>query len=380
LSSTPTRTPAEAMTSPRPTGGLSPRWYFTPGPSQLHPLVPETLRRAVASGLPSESHRSRRFRDEVARTREALSALLLLPEGYRICYLGSATEAMERIIQGSVARQSFHLSNGSFARRFRKVAVNLGREVDEVEVPDGEGFRLGEVRVPERAELVALTLNETSTGVALDPEGVAAVARSRPQLLVAVDAVSACPVIPLAMEHVDAFFFSVQKLFGLPAGLGVLIASPRLVERSLELERQGLSMGGYLHLPALIRAADQDQTVATPNALAIHLLGRVAEAFLETGVPALRDETHRKADRILKAGRHAGWEPFVAESERSPTVLVFRVPGGGEGVRSRLAEVGFEVGGGYGTYKAEHIRIANFPAHTPEAVEALARMIEASGP
>jgi phosphoserine aminotransferase len=377
--------PAEADTAlapsplPLPASGLSPRWYFGPGPSQLHPLVPESLARAVADGLPSVSHRSARFRDEVARAREALSALLDLPDGYRVCYLGSATEAMERIVQGAVARRSFHLVNGSFSRRFRKVAVNLGKETDLLEVEDGKGFRLEEVEVSEGTELAALTLNETSTGVALEARGMEALARRHPEVLLAVDGVSGTPTVPAPLDRTDALFFSVQKLFGLPAGLGVLIVSPRMAERSFELERRGLSVGGYLHLPALIRAADEDQTVATPNALAIHLLGRVTEAFLADGLDRIRAETARKASGLLAAGAAAGWEPFVPEEDRSPTVLVFRVPDGSEGPRRRLAERGFEVGSGYGPYKAEHIRIANFPAHTPEAVEALAGAIREVG-
>jgi phosphoserine aminotransferase len=367
---------------PRPTAGLAPRWYFGPGPSQLHSLVPEALARAVADGLPSVSHRSARFRVEVARAREALTALLQLPDGYRICYLGSATEAMERIVQGGVARQSFHLVNGSFSRRFREVAVNLGRETDVLEAEDGTGFRLDRVEVPQGTELMALTLNETSTGVALDAEGMELLAKRHPEVLVAVDGVSGTPALSVPIKRVDALFFSVQKLFGLPAGLGVLIVSPRMADRSLDLEGRGLSVGGYLHLPALLRAADQDQTVATPNALAIHLLGRVAEAFLDEGLDRMRDEMKRKASLLLGAGAAAEWEPYVAEEDRSPTVVVFRVPDGSEGPRNRLAERGFEVGSGYGPYKAAHIRIANFPAHTPEAVEALAAAIrdEAGSP
>jgi phosphoserine aminotransferase len=366
------------MPSPfvHPGVGLPGEWYFTPGPTQLHPLVPEVLARAISEGFPSISHRSGRFRDEVARTREALTALLELPEGYRICYLGSASEAMERIIQGAVARRSFHLVNGEFARRFRKVATNLGREVEDAEVEDGRGFLLEDVEVPGGAELAALTLNETSTGVALRPDGVHGIADRHPGVLVAVDAVSATPAIPLDLARIDAFFFSVQKLFGLPAGLGVLVASPRLVERSLELEERGLPVGGYLHLPALARAADRDQTVATPNALAIRLLGRVAEAYLDKGASAVRQEVEANARTILNAARGAGWEPFVSVEDRSPTVLVFSVPGGSEEPRRRLAEKGFLVGDGYGPYKGAHVRIANFPVHPPEAVGALAAAIE----
>lgn len=355
------------------------RW-FTVGPTALHPLVPDAAGRALAAGLGSWSHRSAPARAEVARTVEALRALLEIPPGHRVLFLGSATEAMERVVEGAVERRSFHLVNGAFARRFRDIARNLGREPEALEVVDGAGFDLEGVNLPGEAELVALTQNETSTGVALAPAGIGELARRHPGVLVAVDAVTAAPIQPLELPLVDAAFFSVQKLFGLPAGLGVLIVSERLVERARERQGRGGTVGGYLHIPGLARAADAHETAATPNLLFIHLLGRVAEAYLERGIDTLRRENREMAARVDAAARRAGWVPFPPRSgDRSTTVLVYEVPGGSGPVRARLKERGIQVSSGYGPHRDRHLRVACFPAWGMAEVEALVEGIEGVG-
>ncbi len=379
---------------PPPPEGLPRSWSFAVGPSQLHPAVPGAIRAALAEGLPSWSHRSDAFRREVAGAVEALSAVLGIPEGYRVLFLGSATEAMERVAQGLLggegmvlpgaghgpgAARSFHLVHGAFARRFRTVARNLGGDPAGVEVEDGQGFDLGEIRVPGGYGLLAVTQNETSTGVALDPGGIAALARRHPEIPTVVDTVTAAPTLPLELGAVDGAFFSVQKLFGLPAGLGVLVVSPRLVERVRERRGGGAPAGGYMHIPALAEAASRHETGPTPNMLGIRLLKVVARALLERGLDRVRRDAEANAVRIHDAAVRAGWIPFPTRVEdRSTTVLVYRVPGeGGAGrARDRLQGEGFQVSAGYGSLKEAVVRLANFPAHPPEAVEALAHRIE----
>jgi len=367
------------MDAPRPPQGLPAEWYFTPGPTQMHPCVPGELARAVGEGLASESHRSEPFRREMARTNEALRALLGVPDSHRLLYLGSATEAMERILEGGVEFRSHHLVNGAFAKRFHGVARALGRDASSVVVPDGEGFDLDDLQVPEGTELVALTQNETSTGVALDPAGISRLrGRLDPRSLLAVDGVTATPTAPLSLEAVDAFFFSVQKLFGLPAGLGVLVASPALVERAREFRGRGVSIGGFLHLPALADTADRNETPATPNALALRLLGTVALDYLERGLDRIRSEAEWGAERLGRAAEAAGWTPFVSSPEdRSRTILIYRTEDGGNSeLRSALRARGYRVGDGYGPHKGAQLRVANFPVHPPEAIDGLARAIE----
>jgi phosphoserine aminotransferase len=326
----------------------------------------------VDEGYLSENHRGAAVVREITRTGEALRALLGIPAEYGILYLGSATEAMERIFAGGIVEQSQHLVQGAFARRFREVAEQQGVRNSWTEVPDGESFRATDLILDERADLLALTQNETSTGARIPPSDVEQMARNArgAGMLVAVDLVTGWPTERVAVEALDAAFFSVQKGFGLPAGLGVLVVSPALVERAVKAEAQGTPPGGYLHLAALARAAAQDQTVATPNTLAIRLLGRVAEDYLARGgqvALARQAEEDWQAWNALVSS-HSALAPFVKDPElQSRTVAVATVhpPEAASILRSRLRERGLVVGDGYGPWKGRHLRVAHFPVQTP---------------
>ena len=380
---------------------------FLPGPTALHPLVGPGMRAAEAEGLLSESHRSPRFRRCVQAMNEALRELLGIPPEYRILLVGSASEAMERIIQGAVEHRSIHLVNGAFARRMRDVAGNLGREAWSVEVPDGASFDEDRLLAkagpggqwllpgdessdpvdplrcgpdPEGPELLAMTQNETSTGARIPPDRVHVLAhRARARgLAVAVDLVTGWPTEGVDPARIDCGYFSVQKGFGLPAGLGVMVCSPELLERARTLRGRGVSVGGYFGLPALAAAAEKSETRATPNMLAIHLLRLVAEAYARTGREALAQGALEKGGRFWAGIESAeGLRPFVSDERiRSRTVLVVEVDGGSDALRNRLGARGLLVGDGYGPWKGRHIRVANFPVQTPEMMEELLGALE----
>lgn len=339
----------------------------------------EELRAAVSDGFLSESHRSRRFRMELDAMEEALRALLAIPDSHRVLVVASATEAMERLVQGVVRERSGHLINGAFAGRFRDIARRLGRSVEEHTVPDGSGFSAGGAAsrlAASGVEMLAMTQNETSTGVRILPEQVHGLAESARAggALAAVDLVTGWPTEAVDPARIDAGFFSVQKGFGLPAGLGIIVASPGLVERSMRLEADGHAVGGYLGLPGLAAAADRSETRVTPNMLAIRLLRRVATEYAEEGRDRLDAAVRRKARGFWSAIEGLeGMRPSVADPEiRSRTVLVVEVDAPGSApVLEWLQQKGIAVSDGYGRWKGRHLRIANFPVQTSEMMEEL---------
>lgn len=357
---------------------------FAPGPTELHPLVPDELHAMVREGYLSENHRSPVVMAQIARTGEALRALLRIPADYAILYMGSATEAMERLLAGGITLRSQHLIQGAFARRFHEVAQSLGVPTSSSEVPDGQSFRACDLVLDEEADLLALTQNETSTGARIPPrdlELMAQVAR-RAGCLVAVDLVTGWPAESVAVESLDAGFFSVQKGFGLPAGLGVLVVSPAMIDRALRAEARGTPPGGYLHLAALARAAQKNQTVATPNTMGIRLLGRVAEAYLSHGgQEVLSAEAERNGqDWNALVAHHSMLSPFVEDLDlRSRTVAVARVhpPSRAPELRTELKKQGLIVGDGYGTWKGQHLRVAHFPMQRPDRLADLRTALKA---
>src|SRR5258706_11076525 len=97
--------------------------YFTPGPSQLYPTVRKHIDEALAEDIGSISHRGKKFEELFSQTVTNLRMLLKVPQTRRIFFLSSGTEAMERVIENCVKKESFHFVNGSFSKRFFDTAV-----------------------------------------------------------------------------------------------------------------------------------------------------------------------------------------------------------------------------------------------------------------
>ena len=338
---------------------------YNPGPSQPYPRLSEYVAAAIDDGVVGWSHRSPQFCQMLANTENNLRRLLRVPPAHQLWFLSSATEAMERIIQNTVATTSFHVQMGAFSKKFADIASQLGKTVITADYEWGSGPDLDAITVPAAAELIAVTHNETSTGVALDPAAISRLRQRYPDALLAVDMVSSAPIADLDLTAIDLAFFSVQKAFGLPSGLGVLIAGPRALATATRLSTAGHILGSYHSFPSLTASAAKHQTPETPNSLGIYLLGQVAGDMLETGLDAIRQQISDQAAALYAAVEaHPHLQPLVHNPAiRSETVIVAEVTGGNRTIIDSLSAAGHHLGTGYAHQKTTHIRIANFPAH-----------------
>ncbi|MFT4033655.1 MAG: aminotransferase class V-fold PLP-dependent enzyme [Siphonobacter sp.] len=366
---------------------MSQQIYFTPGPAELFPTVSEHVQNALEDQIGSISHRSAQFRYIYQHADEQLRALLNIPASHAILFAGSATEIWERMIQNCVEFESFHCVNGSFSQKFYDTANDLRKYTHLFEKPLGQGFDFedfaiasketaGQVRISEYAELVCLTANETSTGVQMRSADINKLKRSYRSKLFCVDMVSSAPYHALDFEEVDSAFFSVQKSFGLPAGLGVWIASEKCLAKAEQLREKDTIIGSYHSLPSLWKNYKNFETPETPNVWNIYLLGKVAEDMNRIGIDTIRKETDAKARRIYDfLEKTEGYEPFVKNPDhRSPTVAVANTQKSAKEIIEKVKRKGMVVGSGYGKAKDTQIRIANFPAVSMEQVE---RLLEA---
>lgn len=353
---------------------------FTPGPSQLYFTVEDHMRRAFRDGIPSLSHRSKTFESIYKQTIEGLSELLGLPENYTIVFLSSATEAWERILQNCVEETSFHFVNGAFSKRFYEIAQQTGKKPNRTTAETGHGFN-SLMDIPS-AELYAVTHNETCTGISLPPEFIYQIHDQFPASLIVVDAVSSLPYPAFDFTKIDSLFFSVQKGFGLPAGLGVWIVNDRCIAKAEQLLAKGISIGSYHSLISLVTHAKKNQTPETPNVLSIFLLSHVIQDMLRRGITTIRRETEYKAAILYHAlEQHAFFNPFVQQQEyRSNTVVVADCGVHTESVSNYLITKGIQPGEGYGAFKNQHLRFANFPTHSKEQFEFLVDSLSAFKP
>lgn len=351
---------------------------FTPGPSQLYFTIPDHVRKSLKEGIPSLSHRSKEFETIFQQTVEGLRELLSIPKGFHVFFLGSASEIFERTIQNLVAENSVHLVNGSFSKRFYETAIQLRKDSRIIEAEPGKGF---DSALNYKTELVAITHNETSTGVSLPIDFITEVRSKNPDALITVDAVSSLPYPAFDFTQIDSLFFSVQKGFGLPAGLGVWIVNDRCIEKAKELEAKNISTGSYHNLASLLSHAKKNQTPETPNVLSIYLLRNVLQDMLARGIQTIRRETDYKAAIVYQLlNNHSVMKPFVTDKVfQSKTVIVADCGDNMNTINKALQEKGMLPGDGYGPFKKSHLRFANFPTHSKEQFELVVDTLEAIG-
>jgi phosphoserine aminotransferase len=354
---------------------MTPITTFAPGPSQIYHTVEGHIRQAFREGIPSISHRSKTWENIFQATTESLRALLNIPSGYSIFFTGSATEVWERAVQNLVGDTSFHFVNGAFSLKFFETAKQLGKHATAHEVDAGAGFVNSDV--PAGTELIAVMANETSTGVTTPNDFFADVRRKNPNALIITDAVSALPYQAIDFSLLDSCFFSVQKGFGLPAGLGIWLVNEKCMAKAEVLQANKKIIGSYHSLPSFRDFAKKNQTPETPNVLLIYLLGKVAEDFLRRGIGIIRSETEYKSAILYHAlENHSIINPFVKEKKwRSKTTIVANTGGLTEKLNTYLESHGLQSGDGYGAAKKTQLRFANFPAHSKEVYEKLVDLI-----
>lgn len=351
---------------------------FNPGPSQLYFTVEQHLKKGFREGVPSLSHRSKLFEKIYQHATENLKALLSIPPGFEIFFLSSATEIWERSIQNLVEHSCTHLVNGAFSKRFYETALQLKRDAAMIKAEDGYGFN-DNIVIKKDTELIAITQNETSTGVSLPIEFIDKLSRNNKETLIVVDAVSSLPYPQFNYSKIDSLFFSVQKGFGLPAGLGVWLVNEKCLAKAQQLLSKGISTGSYHNLDSLHNYSRRNQTPETPNVLAIYLLACITSDMLARGIVNIRRETDYKATLLYQLlNRHALMNAFVKEkSFQSKTVIVADCGENTGKVTDALNAKGIKPGPGYGIYQRNHLRFANFPTHSKEQFELLVDTLEA---
>ena len=345
--------------------------FFTPGPSELYPTVPQHLQNAIREHIGSISHREKKFQVIFREMKESLIDVLNIPPDYEIFITGSATEIWERIIQNLIINSSHHFINGSFSQRFYN--FTSAYKLNSTSQISNFNQEFDNFQIPNSAELISITQNETSIGYTFNPAEIKKIRENNPDKLVALDLVSAVPATPVDLNLVDTAYFSVQKCFGLPAGMGVWIVGPKCFEVSKEKESKNKIVGSYHSLSELKKSGDKNQTPETPNILSLYLLKNVLKDMQYKGIQFIQNEIKYKSALIYQMfDQTSKLQAIIPQLlNRSKTVCVSEVVGENKGLIEYLKSKEIIIGSGYGNFKNQHIRIANFPAHSKESIEML---------
>lgn len=333
---------------------------FYPGPSKVYPQVADYAADAVRDGIVSLNHRSPGFMRITEEAIQLLHDKLNIPADYHIAFVSSATECWEIVAQSLTMNTSTHPYTGAFGKKWMEYAHRIKPFNEHID-----------------ADVLCIVQNETSNGSQVRMD---ALAKHRQDFtgIIAVDAVSSMAGIAFDWSLADVWFASVQKCFGLPAGLAVLIYSPAALQRAQEIGENA----HYNSLLFIHENFSKFQTPYTPNGLGIYCLMRVLQQ-----VPSI-DEI----GNITKK-RAAGWYTFFEQDMagspfrllvqdqalRSDTVIAVEgTEADIKALKSAAQQAGLTLGNGYGDWKTTTFRIANFPAITDGEIETLKRFLLSS--
>lgn len=341
---------------------------FAPGPSKVYDALPRYMQDAYEKGILSANHRSSAFMNLYQETEKLMREKLHMPEDYKLLFTSSATENWEIISQSVVEKASFHIYSGSFGKKWFEYAKHIIAGTSSLKIEPSQAIEVPSLEIGEEFDLIAITQNETANATQVPMAVLKELGEKYPEKMIAVDTTSSMGGIALDFALADIWYASVQKCFGLPAGLGVLILSPKAIEKTL---RKG-ERGRYNSLNFMLENAEGYQTHYTPNVFGIYLLNRVLQDLEE-----IQHVDTRLRSRMLKletaVAQSSKFSLLVAnEATRSTTVLAV------SGKEAEIASVkkaaekqGMQLGSGYGPLKPTSFRIANFPAITEDEFDRL---------
>jgi phosphoserine aminotransferase len=345
---------------------------FYPGPSRVHDEIPKYVKDAFDIGMLSLNHRSKEFMDMCEKTVSLLKKKLRIPDEYTIFFTGSATECWEVIAQSLVEKNSYHIFNGAFGQKWYEYTKRIAQGVKQFPFEPEEILNTKKYNFS-NSGVICITQNETSNGTQVACEIIREIKSQSPKHIVAVDATSSMAGIILNFEAADIWFASVQKCFGLPAGLAIMICSPQAMKAIAAINENK----HYNSLTFMAEMMEKYQTPFTPNVLAIYLLMRVMKAS-----PAI-EKTHKK---IIK--RYNKWIDFLEgrsglshyiknkEAHSYTVIPVTTATENVEVVKKHAQKNGFLLGEGYGQLKPSTFRIANFPALKKEEITKLKKNLK----
>ncbi len=341
--------------------------FFTVGPAQIHPIYASIMQQALQAQIGSISHRSKTFMAIYEDADMHLRTLMNIPNTHAILFAGSASELWERILLNTVQQHSFHFINGEFSQKFFNYAKALNKQSEHLTIENGNGF-LGNLEVPDNTELICTTQNETSTGVRWQTEQLKVLKEKYPNKLLCTDIVSSAPLQEVDFNFMDMAFFSVQKAFGMPAGLGVWIVNKNILEKAKAIKKSGISIGAHQTLEAYLKNYENWQTPSTPNVMAIYCLGKIAEWYNANNFAALKKELFVRMDNLYEALSNSNvFTPLVVDkNSRSRTIAVFNTSKPAAQIIEAAKHTGLILGSGYGSLKEYQIRVGNFPAISNE--------------
>ncbi|WP_281613639.1 aminotransferase class V-fold PLP-dependent enzyme [Flammeovirga sp. SubArs3] len=340
---------------------------FYPGPSKVDPELSSYLMEAHASGILSNNHRSKPFMDLMENCIKTIKKQLDIPKNYEVLFTSSATECWEITAQSYLGKKFLHIYNGSFGQKWFQYNQKINQHVTAHEYSIQKSISLNHLKKidAQNADVLCLTSCETSNTTKVHQKTFQKIRSRYKDALLFIDATSSMSGVRLDWLSGDIWYASVQKCFGLPSGLGVMIVSPKA------LQEANANDFHYNNILSIYNNQQKRQTTHTPNTLGIYLLEKVLSNRKE--IKSVENHTKKKMLQLKKALKRLGYN-FLINTNKVQSETVIGIISSKEQIsliKERALKEEITLGNGYGKWKDTSLRIANFPSHSYEDIERL---------
>ena len=356
----------------------------TPGPTP----IPEDIYAAMSD--PMIDHRGPEFFELITECTERLRQVFMTQNDVFIL-TASGTGGLEASIVNTLSPgdKVLAVSAGSFGDRYADALDAYGAAVQRItfewgEPIDPDAIRQG-LRADPQIKAVAVTHNETSTGVTHDLESIARVVKGEFGKLLLVDAVSSLGCLPLPVDGWDCDVVATgsQKGFMIPPGLAFISFS----DTAWAAQESAAMPRFYFDLAEARNYLQRGQTPWTPNVSAMFGLRTALRNIFAEGLESVYDR-HVSIGQFTRDGvRALGLELLCADEARaSNTVTAVKMPArvdGGKLMSTMRVEENVVLAGGQGKLGGQIFRIGHLgyvnEADIQEVLDALQRTLPKVG-
>jgi phosphoserine aminotransferase len=347
---------------------------FGCGPSKVR--SEQLLALAQSNNLLGTSHRQAPVKRLVGSVRSGLTELFGLPQGWEVLLgNGGSTMFWDAASFGLIRQRSEHYVFGEFSSKFAEACAAAPHLGDPVVRRSEPGTHPTIVAADAGSDTVALTHNETSTGVAMQ------LRRPAGEVLVVVDATSAAGGLAWQPAEVDVYYFAPQKSFGSDGGLWLAACSPAALERIRSIGASDRWRPASLDLNIALDNSVANQTYNTPALATLILLDQQIRWMLDNGGLTWCANRSRESASYLYDWAEASdvASPFVTDpAQRSHVVGTIDLHDSvrADDVCAALRANGIVDTDSYRKLGRNQLRIGMFPAVDPHDVLKLTRCID----
>jgi len=295
-----------------------------PGPT----AVPERVLRALSR--PVIAHRGPEFLARFRDIQDRLKPILGRAGAAPFLFASTGIGAMESAVV-NVAGPGLRVliaNNGQWGPVFKRLALAVGAEVDEVISPLGQPIDLEGIERALKAKEYAAVLavhSESSTGVLTDLKALGAIVAQTPALL-AVDSVSGLGGAEMRQDEwgIDVVVSASQKALMGPPGLGLASISDKAWAA---IQRDDRGPRSYFDFRRFRPNTEKGEPTYTAP---VAMLTGLHEALIMIGEEGLEAtlSRHRRLSSALSAGAVALGFKIFPKATPSPTLVVVTTPDG----------------------------------------------------